>query len=146
MEEIRGEIEETRADLSETIDAIQGKLSPDKLKEEAKTRVHEATLQAKDRLREVATAKAQDARTLATQKAQQARGLAIEKAQAVRPVVEERALHARATVAQKLQGSGTRSMERIEHNPKPFAMAGLGLVTLTGIGLLLRAVGRRRSG
>ncbi len=62
VEEIRGEIEETRADLSETIDAIQGKLSPDNLKEEAKSKAQEATLQAKDRLREVATAKAQDAR------------------------------------------------------------------------------------
>src|SRR5215212_3410617 len=43
-EEIRARIEETRAEMSGTIDAIQEKLSPDRLKEHAKEMVREATV------------------------------------------------------------------------------------------------------
>jgi ElaB/YqjD/DUF883 family membrane-anchored ribosome-binding protein len=38
------EIERTRADMSETVDAIQNRLSPENLKEQAKDRVKEATV------------------------------------------------------------------------------------------------------
>ena len=40
----RAEIERTRGNMSETVDAIQGRLSPENLKEQAKDRVREATL------------------------------------------------------------------------------------------------------
>ncbi len=40
----RVEIERTRADMSETVDAIQERLSPENLKEQAKDRVKEATV------------------------------------------------------------------------------------------------------
>jgi len=43
-EEIRTDIEQTRAELSETIDAIQEKLAPDTLKEQAKEVVRDATV------------------------------------------------------------------------------------------------------
>jgi len=43
-EEIRARIEETRAEMSGTIDAIQDKISPDRLKEQAKEAVREATV------------------------------------------------------------------------------------------------------
>lgn len=43
-EEIRREMEHTRAELSETIDAIQEKLNPDVLKDQAKAAVREATI------------------------------------------------------------------------------------------------------
>jgi len=43
-EEIRADIEQTRAELSETIDAIQEKLAPDTLKEQAKEVVRDATV------------------------------------------------------------------------------------------------------
>ncbi len=134
VEEIRAEIEQTRVELSGTIDAIQERLSPDNLKE-----------QAKDRLRETAVAKAQDARAAAEQKAQQAREVAVERVEAVRPVVEQKVQQARSTVEQKLRGSGTRAVESIKQNPKPFALAGIGLAALTGIGLGLRSVARRRT-
>lgn len=42
--ELRGEIEQTRASLSETIDAIQDKLDPQKLKQQASDAVREATI------------------------------------------------------------------------------------------------------
>lgn len=44
VEVTRVEIERTRADMSETVDAIQNKLSPQNLKEQAKDRVREATV------------------------------------------------------------------------------------------------------
>jgi hypothetical protein len=43
-EEIRVEIEQTRVELSETIDAIQERLSPEHLKEQATSAVREATV------------------------------------------------------------------------------------------------------
>jgi hypothetical protein len=43
-EATRAEIERTRADMSETVDAIQERLSPESLKEQAKDRVKEATV------------------------------------------------------------------------------------------------------
>lgn len=43
-EEIRDDIEDTRADMSETIDAIQERLSPDHLMGQAKESVREATI------------------------------------------------------------------------------------------------------
>lgn len=44
VEEIREEIEMTRAEMSDTIDALQAKLHPQRLKTEAKERVKEATI------------------------------------------------------------------------------------------------------
>ncbi len=44
VETTRVEIERTRADMSETVDAIQERLSPQNLKEQAKDRVKEATV------------------------------------------------------------------------------------------------------
>jgi len=43
-EQIRAQIEDTRAEMSSTIDAIQEKLNPDNLKEQAKDAVREATV------------------------------------------------------------------------------------------------------
>jgi ElaB/YqjD/DUF883 family membrane-anchored ribosome-binding protein len=44
IERTRAEIERTRAGMGETVDAIQEKLSPENLKEQAKDRVREATV------------------------------------------------------------------------------------------------------
>jgi ElaB/YqjD/DUF883 family membrane-anchored ribosome-binding protein len=43
-EQIRARIEETRGQMSQTIDAIQEKLSPERLKEQAQEMVHDATI------------------------------------------------------------------------------------------------------
>ncbi len=44
VEQTRAEIDRTRAGMSETVDAIQERLSPENLKEQAKDRVREATV------------------------------------------------------------------------------------------------------
>lgn len=43
-EEIRAKIEHTRQEMTHTIDAIQDKLNPDKLKAQAAAKLHDATL------------------------------------------------------------------------------------------------------
>jgi len=50
--EIRANIEQTRADMSETIDAIQERLNPTHLKEQAKEQVREQFEEAKEMVRE----------------------------------------------------------------------------------------------
>jgi uncharacterized membrane protein len=44
VEELRADIEATRASMSETIDAIQDKLDPQHIKEEVKEKIHDATI------------------------------------------------------------------------------------------------------
>ena len=65
VEVTRIEIERTRADMSETANAIQRRLNPETLKEQAKDRLHEATEdlkdQAKDRVRDATVGAAQEA-------------------------------------------------------------------------------------
>ena len=51
-EEIRANIEQTRAEMSETIDALQERLSPTNLKEQAKEQVREQFEEAKTMVRE----------------------------------------------------------------------------------------------
>ena len=65
VEVTRVEIERTRADMSETVDAIQRRLNPETLKEQARDRLHEVTEdlkdQAKDRAHEATVGRARDA-------------------------------------------------------------------------------------
>lgn len=59
-EEIREEIEETRASLAETIDALTQRLSPDNLKEQVREQVVEQVQGAKEAVREATIGKAED--------------------------------------------------------------------------------------
>ncbi len=59
-EEIREEIEETRASLAETIDALAQRLSPDNLKEQAREQVAEQVQVAKEAVREATIGRAED--------------------------------------------------------------------------------------
>jgi ElaB/YqjD/DUF883 family membrane-anchored ribosome-binding protein len=61
---IRAEIEQTRAEMSETIDAIQDKLSPQRMMEQAKETVRDATV---GRMKEMATSATETASDLAEQ-------------------------------------------------------------------------------
>jgi hypothetical protein len=61
VEATRLEIEQTRAEMSETVDAIQERLSPDTIKEQAKDRVKEAAEQAKDTVKEATVGRVEQA-------------------------------------------------------------------------------------
>ncbi len=75
--EIQASIEQTRADAGETIDAIQARLDPDRLKAEATAKVREAAADrahaVADQLRERAEAVADRARGTAAETTQQVR-------------------------------------------------------------------------
>jgi hypothetical protein len=58
--EIRAGIEETRAEMSETIEAIQERLNPEHLKEQVKDQVREQFQEAKATVREATIGKAED--------------------------------------------------------------------------------------
>lgn len=104
-EVIRAEIESTRAEMSQTIDAIQEKLAPEVLKEQAMDVVREASEQAKDVVREVSDS----------------------AGQAVHDATIGRAEQFFSDVDDSLGGVGSTIMDAIRENPIPAALVGLGL-------------------
>ncbi|HXI16580.1 MAG TPA: DUF3618 domain-containing protein [Chloroflexota bacterium] len=117
---IQHEIEQTRAEMSQTIDVLQDRLDPERLSEQAKETAIEVTEQAKDKAIEV------------TQ-------LAIEQAKdAVREMAEDAKRAMRAATIGKVENmvsttkenaSGLRSsiMDTVRENPIPAALVGIGL-------------------
>ena len=97
-EQIKVEIEETRIELTATVDAIQEKLNPSVLMEQAKEHaqeaVHDATQQAKQAVREATVGRAEQMMSNATERA---------------------------------SGVGSTIMDTIRENPVPAALAGIGL-------------------
>jgi len=97
-EQIRVEIEETRVELTATVDAIQEKLNPSVLMEQAKEHaqeaVHDATQQAKDAVREATVGRAE---------------------------------HMMSNATERASGVGSTIMDTIRENPVPAALAGISL-------------------
>jgi uncharacterized protein YjbJ (UPF0337 family) len=108
-EVIRAQIEQTRAEMSETIDAIQERLTPENIKEQAMDTVKDATESAK----EAARAAVQEA---FTQTKDALRSATIGR-------VEDMANYASYTA--KSKGNGL--MSRIRENPVPAALAAIGI-------------------
>lgn len=96
--EIRAEIEQTRGDLSETINAIQERLDPQTLVE-----------QAKDAVRETATGAVEQAR------------------ESLRAATIGRAEQMVSDVGETARGTGSSLMETLRQNPVPAALAAAGI-------------------
>ena len=122
--EIRAAIEQTRAEMSETVNAIQAQLSPEHLKDQAKERAREATV---GRVQQVASR----ARETATRVREAAAGTAEEVASQARE--RTRAMVQRAPDTTK--GAGSTIVKRIELYPIPVALTAL---VLGGLILSLR--------
>jgi uncharacterized protein YjbJ (UPF0337 family) len=97
-DQIKVEIEETRVELTTTVDAIQERLNPSVLMEQAKGHaqdaVREATEHARDAVREATVGKAE---------------------------------HMVSTANDRVHGVGSTIMETIRQNPLPAALAGISL-------------------
>jgi len=97
-EQIKVEIEETRVEMSATVDAIQERLNPSVLMEQAKEHAHvavrDATEQAKEAVREATIGKAE---------------------------------HMVSNASDRATGIGSTIMETIRENPLPAALAGISL-------------------
>ncbi|MDQ4074612.1 MAG: DUF3618 domain-containing protein [Chloroflexota bacterium] len=108
-EELEEQIEETRAEMSETLDAIQRKLDPDRLKEQAVETVKDAAEQAKEQV--IQTAR--------------------EATQSAMDTAHDQTIGRAETIAHEAQDTamevGNSMMDLITRNPVPTALAAAGL-------------------
>jgi ElaB/YqjD/DUF883 family membrane-anchored ribosome-binding protein len=123
-EEIRVEIEQTRTEMSGTIDAIQDKLDPQVLTEQAKDAVQDvadhAIQEIKDAALEVTGHAVQEAKDAAREMTGQAK-------EAAWDATIGRAEDAVTSAGQTARGVGSIVIETIKQNPVPAALAGLSL-------------------
>jgi len=119
----RVEIEQTRAEMSDTIDAIKEKLSPANLMQEAKESVQEKA----SNLAHQAVDKAKETMSGAVESARDAVGGVVDSARhAVAPAVES-ARQAVGPAIETARDTGSYMMDTIKQNPMPAALIGLGL-------------------
>jgi hypothetical protein len=120
------EIEATRAEMSETLEAIQTRLDPEVVSEQAKDVARYASEEAKEVVRFAIDEAKGAVRELADQATSSVRGATIGR-------VEKMMTQTRGSASQMTQNSGL--METIKQNPMPAALAAI------GIGWLLKSRG-----
>jgi ElaB/YqjD/DUF883 family membrane-anchored ribosome-binding protein len=137
-EEIRVEIEQTRTEMSGTIDAIQQRLAPDVLSAQAKDVARDATEQAKmaaqevlqDAVREVKDAAKEVTAHAVHEVRDAARDVTSDAKDAAWDATVGRAENAVGTVGETARGATSIVIETIKQNPIPAALAGLSLFWL----------------
>lgn len=120
---IEAEIERTRNEMSGTIDAIQQRLSPENLKEEAKETAVDLAEHAKQAAREAVQHAVHEAKVHAREAIQDAR-------YAVRDATIGRVEQMARTVSETTEDTRYGIMETIKQNPIPAALTGIGLAWL----------------
>jgi hypothetical protein len=115
---IEQEIEQTRAEMSGTIDAIQEKLDPERLKAQAKEAAHDATIGRVIDAKDQAVEKVQD---LASQATDKVRNLTGGNGDDHQPAGTS------STFTMTARDTGNTFVETIKANPVPAAIAGAGL-------------------
>jgi len=118
--ELREEIEQTRSEMSGTIDAIQERLSPQQLADEAKGAAANLAEEAKEAAREAAS-------TLAEEMKEAATSLLRDAQEALREATIGRAERMVNEFEDTARGTSTTVMDTIRQNPLPSAMIGIGL-------------------
>jgi ElaB/YqjD/DUF883 family membrane-anchored ribosome-binding protein len=137
-EEIRVEIEQTRTEMSGTIDAIQQRLAPDVLAEQAKDVARDATEQAKSAAQDLlqdAIHEVKDAAIDVTQHAvrevkEAARDVTHDAKDAAWDATIGRAETAVSSVQDTAKGVGATVIDTIKQNPIPAALAAASLYWL----------------
>ncbi len=114
------DIEQTRADLSETIEAIQERLAPERITDQAMDAATEATEQARDAALEVVDHAIEEAKAAIRELTDQARG-------AVREATVGRVERMASKTGQSAQGFRSSVITTIKQNPGPAALTGLGI-------------------
>jgi len=120
---IEAEIERTRSEMSGTIDAIQQRLNPENLKQEAKDTANDLADQAKQAAREAVQHAVEEAKIHAREAIQDAR-------HAVRGATIGKVEQMARTVSDTTQDTGNGIVETIKQNPIPAALTGIGLAWL----------------
>lgn len=138
LDAARAQIEHTRAEMSETIDAIQERLNPQVLVEQAKGAAQEAAQekveQAKDAIRQATIGKVEGAVSTATEKVQDvvhAAGDAIsgvsDRVQGAVGAGAETTGNAVQSSGTAITGTGNRLLDTVKRHPLPSALAATGL-------------------
>lgn len=130
---IREQIERTREDMSQTINELQERLSPQHLAQQARESVREATVGRVQELvasaGETASAvarRAQDAAAPMVRRAQEAAAPMVRRAREAAAPVVRRAQDAAAPMVQRAQDAAAPAVEQFRENPLPIALAGAG--------------------
>ncbi|HYI13807.1 MAG TPA: DUF3618 domain-containing protein, partial [Thermomicrobiales bacterium] len=115
---IEHEIEQTRAEMSGTIDEIQERLNPERLKEQAKEAAHDATIGRVTDAKDQAVEKVQDLAAQATDKVRSLTGGNGDSSDSDGAVSQ---------FTGTARDTGSTIVETIRANPIPAAIAGAGL-------------------
>lgn len=133
--DVQGEIEQTRAEMSSTLEAIQEKLNPTQLKDQAKDVVQDAAEQAKQLVQDAAKTAAEQAKEVVHEAvqdaAEQAKAVVHAATQDAKDAVHDatvgRAEEAVSEATERVRGMGSIMLDTIKQNPVPAALAGIGL-------------------
>ena len=118
--EIRAEMKQTRAEMSETSDVIQDRLSPQELKDQAKETAREVSEQVADQVQETAVS--------VTEQVKEAIADATGEAKhAVREATGGRVEHVVSDAGHTARGVSSSMIDMIKQNPVPAALIGIGL-------------------
>lgn len=116
LEAQRAQVEQTRAEMGDTIDAIQERLRPGNLAQQAKETIKGATV-----------VPMQDAVSTATDTVQQAAGTATDAVQHAASAASTAAQEAASSTAGKVKEMGSAVVGTIKQHPVPVAFVGIGL-------------------
>lgn len=123
-EAIRSDIEQTRSEMGQTINAIQEKLNPQQLMEQAKNTAVEAATEVMDHAKEAVTETVDHVRD-------SAKDVAVDTVdhakQTVRDATVGKVEHMVSNMSETAQETGSGIMGTIKSNPIPAALVGLGL-------------------
>ena len=131
LDATESQIAQTRGDMNVTLDAIQAKLNPDTLKDQAKEVMHDAAEQAQELVHDALHDAAEQAKEVIQTASEQARETVREATEQAKDAVHDatigRAETAVGDIRQSVRGMGTTMLETIKQNPVPAALAGIGL-------------------
>ena len=143
VETTRVEIEQTRAHMGDTINAIAEKLNPQVLMDQAKETVHDAVTEVRESVTEVIVTARENVPQMAAEAAHNAVHSAVGEAKAAVGSAVDATRTTISGYAQNVQSAGSSVVDLIRRNPIPAALIGTGLVWLY---MSRRSGGREYSG
>jgi hypothetical protein len=117
---IAQDIEQTRSEMDQTLEAIQDRIAPERITGQAVEAATEVTVQARDAAKEVVTYAIDEAKSAVRELAEQATG-------AVRDSTVGRVEHLAASGRYNAKGIQTDMLTMIRENPLPAAVAAIGI-------------------
>ena len=119
-EVIRADIDQTRSEMSQTIDAIQQKLNPQLLMEQAKATVMETATELMDHAKDTATEAVDHVKEAAVEAVDHTK-------QTVHDATVGKVEHMVSNITDTAQETGSGIVGMVKNNPIPAALVGLGL-------------------